>query len=165
MRTVGAAVLATLALATAVAQSDWKRFTYPEGNFSIVFPSTPLKRTGDGRRRLIFLAVTGREFYRVSYADYPAGTAWEKAINDERDAIMKVTLGEVVREERTSLEGFPGKWVRFVGRDVIGELTIYFVGQRLYLLEALAPKNEPRPLGFSTFLNSLRLLSKPKHNE
>lgn len=165
MRTVGAAVLVTLVLATAAAQSDWKRFTYPEGNFSIVFPSTPQKRTGDGRRQLIFVAVTGRESYRVSYADYPAGTAWEKTVNDERDAIMKVTLGEVVHEERTSLEGCPGKWIRFIGRDVIGELAIYFVGQRLYVLQALATKNQPRPLGFSTFLNSLRLLSKPKHNE
>lgn len=113
----------------------------------------------------MFLAVAGRESYRITYVDYPAGTAWEKAVNDERDAIMKAGLGEVVREERTSVEGCPGKWVRFVARDVIGELAIYFVGQRLYLLQARAPKKEPRPLGFSTFLNSFRLLSKPKHNE
>lgn len=163
MRAVGAVVLVSLVL-TAVAQLDWKRFTYPDGNFSILFPSTPQKRIGDGRR-LMFVAVTGRESYRISYTDYPAGTVWEKTVNDERDAILKVTLGEVMREERTSIEGCPGKWIRFVGRDVIGELAIYFVGQRLYLLQALAPKNEPRPLGFSTFLNSFRLLSRPKHNE
>lgn len=154
-------VLAWLLLAVAVAQTEWKRFTYAEGNFSILFPGTPQKRTSDGQR-LMFIAVTGGESYRITYADYPAGTAWEKAVNDERDAVVKGASGEVVREERTSIERCPGKWARFVGRDVIGELAIYFVGQRLYVLQALAPKNEPRPLGFSTFLNSFRLLSKPK---
>jgi len=165
MRVAGTIVLVSFMLTLAHGQTDWNRFTYTDGNFSTLFPGTPHKRTGDGRRQLIFTAVTGGESYRVSYADCPAGTAWEKTVNDERDAIMKVTLGEVVPEERTSLEGCPGEWARFIGRDVIGELAIYFVGQRLYVLQALAPKNAPRPLGFSTFLNSFRLLSKPKHNE
>jgi len=39
--------------------------------------------------------------------------------------------GSVVDEKRTSVEAYPGKWIRFVGQNASGELTIYFVGQRL----------------------------------
>jgi len=39
--------------------------------------------------------------------------------------------GSVVDENRTSVEAYPGKWIRFVGQNASGELTIYFVGQRL----------------------------------
>ncbi len=83
-------------------------------------------------------------------------------MNGERDSIVNGLGGSVVDEQRTSIEGYPGKCIRFVGRDTIGELTIYFVEQRLYALHAFAPKTSPRPENFSTFLNSFQLLSKPK---
>ena len=83
-------------------------------------------------------------------------------MNGERDSIVNSLGGSVVDEKRTSVEGYPGKWVRFVGRNTSGELAIYFVRQRLYVLRAFAPKSAPRPENFSTFLNSFRLLSKPK---
>jgi hypothetical protein len=38
----------------------------------------------------------------------------------------------------------------------------YFVRQRLYVLQALVPNNVPRRENISTFLNSFRLLTKPK---
>jgi hypothetical protein len=89
-------------------------------------------------------------------------TNWESAVNSERDAIVKGLGGSVVDERRTSVEGYPGKWIRFVGQNTSGELAIYFVGRRLYALHAFAPKGTPRPQNFSEFLNSFRLLSKPK---
>ena len=70
--------------------------------------------------------------------------------------------GSVVDEKRTSVEGYPGKFIRFVGQNTSGELTIYFAGQRLYELHAFAPNSVSRPENFSTFLNSFRLLSKAK---
>ena len=42
----------------------------------------------------------------------------------------------------------------------IGNLP--FVGHRLYLLHAFAPKSVQRPENFSKFLNSFRLLSRSK---
>jgi hypothetical protein len=94
--------------------------------------------------------------------DYLPDTSWESAVNSERDAIVNGLGGSVVDEKRTSVEGYPGKWVRFVGQNTSGELAIYFVGRRLYALHAFAPKGTPRPQNFSEFLNSFRLLSKPK---
>jgi hypothetical protein len=109
-----------------------------------------------------FSATAGAESYGLAYTDYPPSTDWENAVNGERDSIVNGLGGSVVDEKRTSVEGYPGKWIRFVGQNTSGELTIYFVGHRLYSLHAFAPKNAPRPENFSTFLNSFRLLSKPK---
>ena len=80
-------------------------------------------------------------------------------VNTERDSIVNGFGGSVVDEKGTSVEGYPGKWIRFVGQNTSGELAIYFVGHRLYLLHAFAPKGTPRPENFSTFLNSFLLLS------
>jgi hypothetical protein len=101
--------------------------------FRVVFPETPQQQKGTERNLHRFSAAAGAGFG-----------------------------GSVVDEKRTSVEGYPGKWIRFVGQNTSGELAIYFVGHRLYLLHAFAPKGTPRPENFSTFLNSFLLLSKPK---
>ena len=156
------ALLTTLFVATTFAQTEWKEFTSPEGNFRVLFPETPVQQKGAQRNLHQFSATAGAESYGLAYADYPPGTDWESAVNGERDSIVNSLGGCVVDEKRTSVEGYPGKFIRFVGQNTSGELTIYFVGQRLYSLHAFAPNTAPRPENFSTFLNSFRLLSKPK---
>jgi hypothetical protein len=154
--------LATLFLATTFAQADWKEFTSPAGNFRVAFPESP-QRLGFSRRHLHqFSATTGVESYGVAYADYSPGTDWKRTVDGKRDSIVSRLGASVVDEKRTSVSGYPGKWIRFVGPNTSGELAIYLVGQRLYLLHAFAPKSIPRPQNFSKFLNSFRLLSRGK---
>jgi hypothetical protein len=154
--------LTTLLLATAFAQTEWKEFTSADGNFRVLFPDDPQEKTGTEQNLHQFSTTAGSESYGLVYSDYSPGADWENAVNTERDSIVNGLGGSVVNEKRTSVEGYPGKWIRFVGQNTSGELTIYFVGQRLYVLHAFGPKNAPRPENFSTFLNSFRLLSKPK---
>jgi hypothetical protein len=154
--------LGAVFLATAFAQTDWKEFTSSDGNFRMLFPETPQQQMDAERNVHLFSAAEGAESYGLAYADYSPGTAWEGVVNGERDSILKSLGGTVVDERRTSVDGYPGKWVRFVGQNTSGELTLYFVGLRLYVLHAFAPKSSPRPVNFSTFQNSFRLLSKPK---
>ncbi len=154
--------LTMLFVATTFAQTEWKEFTSPEGNFRVVFPETPQRQIGTQRNLHQFSATAGAESYGLAYADYPPSTDWESAVNGERDSIVKGFGGSVVDEQRTSVEGYPGKWIRFVGQNTSGELAIYFVVHRLYVLHAFAPKGAQRPQNFSEFLNSYRLLSKPK---
>jgi len=45
-------------------------------------------------------------------------------VNGERDSIVNGLGGSVVDEKRTSVEGYPGKWTRFVGQNTSGELAI-----------------------------------------
>ena len=144
------------------AETEWKEFTSSEGNFRVVFPEAPQQQKGTERNRHQFSAAAGAESYGLTYADYPPGTDWESLVNRERDSIVNGFGGSVVDEKPTSVEGYPGKWIRFAGQDTSGELAIYFVGHRLYSLHAFAPKGAPRPENFSTFLNSFRLLSKTK---
>ena len=119
---------------------------------------------GQFAQAIIARKISGHQFrtileesYGLAYADYSPSTDWESAVNGERDLIMNGLGGSVVDEKRTSVEGYPGKWIRFVGQNTSGELAIYFVGHRLYSLHAFAPKGAPRPENFSTFLNSFLL--------
>jgi hypothetical protein len=157
-----ALALTALFLATTFAQAEWKEYTSPDGNFRVVFPENPQKQMGTERNLHQFSATVGAESYGVAFADYSSSTDWESAVNGERDSIVNGLGGSVVAEKATSVEGYPGKWIRFVGQNTSGELAIYFVGHRLYSLHAFAPKGAPRPENFSTFLNSFRLLSKPR---
>ena len=157
--------LTALFLTTAVAQTEWKEFTSAEGNFRILVPEAPQEQIVAERNLHQFSAAVGAESYGLSYADFPPNTDWESTVNSERDSIVNSLSGLVVDEKRTSVEGYPGKWIRFVGQNTNGELTIYCVENRVYVLHAFAPKSTPRPENFSTFLNSFRLLSKPKGSE
>src|SRR3989441_847386 len=156
------ALLTTLFVAATFAQTEWKEFTSPEGNFRALFPEAPAQQKGAQRNLHQFSATADAESYGLAYADYPSGTEWEDAVNGERDSLLNGLGGSVVDEKHTSVEGYPGKWIRFVGQSTSGELAIYFVGHRLYVLHAFAPKGTRRPQNFSEFLNSFRLLSKPK---
>ena len=154
--------LATLFLATTFAQAEWKEFTFPAGNFRVVFPESPQRLRGARRNLHQFSATAGAESYGVAYADCSPGADWKSAVDGERDSIVRGLGASVVNEKPTSVAGYPGKWIRFVGPNTSGELAIYLVGRRLYLLHAFAPKSIQRPQNFSKFLNSFRLLSKSK---
>jgi hypothetical protein len=154
--------LAALFLATTFAQAEWKEFTFPDGNFKVVFPESPQRLRGVRRNIHQFSATAGAESYGVAYLDYSPGTDWKSAVNGKRDSIVSGLGASVVDEKRTSVAGYPGKWIRFVGPNTRGELAIYLVGRRLYLLHAFAPKSIQQPRNFSKFLNSFRLLSRSK---
>ena len=154
--------LATLFLATTFVQAEWKEFTFPSGNFRVVFPESPQRLRGARRNLHQFSAAAVAESYGVAYADYSPGTDWKSAVDGKRDSIVSGLGASVVDEKCTSVEGYPGKWIRFVGPNTSGELAIYLVGHRLYLLHAFAPKSIQRPQNFSKFLNSFRLLSGSK---
>ncbi len=154
--------LAALFLATTFVQAEWKEFTFPAGNFRVVFPESPQRLRGARRNLHQFSAAAGAESYGVAYADYSPGTDWKSAVDGKRDSIVSGLGASVVDEKCTTVEGYPGKWIRFVGPNTSGELAIYLVGHRLYLLHAFAPKSIQRPQSFSKFLNSFRLLSGSK---
>ena len=110
----------------------------------MLFPENPQQQTLTERNLHQFSATAGGESYGLAYADYALGTDWENVVNSERDSIVNGLGGSVADEKGTSVEGYPGKFIRFVGQNTSGELTIYFAGQRRYVLHAFAPKSAPR---------------------
>jgi hypothetical protein len=154
--------LTTLFLATMFAETEWKEFTSSEGNFRVVFPETPQQQKGTERNRHRFSAAAGDESYGLTYADYPPGPGLGKRgeqrarFNCERPWRVSGRR-ETYLGRRLSREMDP-----FCRTKYEREIAIHFVGHRLYVLHAFAPKGTPRPENFSTFLNSFLLLSKPK---
>jgi hypothetical protein len=126
------------------AETEWKEFISSEGNFRVVFPETPQQQKGTKRNLHRFSAAAGDESYGLTYADYSLGTDLESIVNGERDSIVNGFGGSVVDERRTSVKGYPGKWIRFVVQNTSGEVAIYFVVHRLYVLHAFAPNSTPR---------------------
>ncbi len=116
-----------------------------DGNFRVLFPENPEQQTVTERNLHQFSATAGSESYGLAYVDYPLDADWENVVNGERDSIVNGLGGSVVDEKRTSVEGYPGKFIRFVGQNTSGELTIYFVGRRLYVLHVFVPKGTQRP--------------------
>ena len=149
-------------LSSGFAQRAWKGFTDPEANFKVLFPGVPQIQTGAERNLHVFTVRAEAEAYGLSYSDYSPGSDWEKVVDAERDSLVGPLGGKVLSEKRVSLDGNPGKWVKFSGKDWSGQLELYFVGQRLYFLQAIAAPGSERPQNFAKFLNSFRLLSKSK---
>jgi hypothetical protein len=116
MRASRVLTLATLLVATTFAQAEWKEFTFPDGNFKVVFPESPQRLRGARRNLHQFSATTGAESYGVAYADYSPSTDWRSAVDGKRDSIVSRLGASVVDEKRTSVEGYPGRWIRFVDR-------------------------------------------------
>src|SRR5882724_12394491 len=101
--------LAALFLATTFVQAEWKEFTFPAGNFRVVFPESPQRLRGARRNLHQFSATTGSESYGVAYADYAPGTDWKSAVDGRRDSIVSGLGAFVVDEKRTSVAGYNGQ--------------------------------------------------------
>ena len=95
--------LAMLFLATTFARAEWKEFTFPDGNFRVVFPESPQRLRGARRNLHQFSATAGPESYGVAYADYSPGTDWKGAVDGKRDSIVSGLGASVVDEKRTSV--------------------------------------------------------------
>ena len=61
----------TLFVATTFAQTEWKEFTSPEGNFRVVFPEAPVQQKDTERNLHQFSAAADSESYGLAYTDYP----------------------------------------------------------------------------------------------
>ena len=93
--------LATLLLGTTFAQAEWSEFTFPDGNFKVVFPESPQRLRGVRRNLHQFSATAGAESYGVSYADYSPSTDWKSAVDGKRDSIVSRLGASVVDEKCT----------------------------------------------------------------
>ena len=88
--------LASLFLATTFAQTEWKEFSFRDGNFRVLFPDNPQQQTDAERNLHQFSATAGAESYGLEYADQSPNTDWESAVNGERDSILNSLGGSVV---------------------------------------------------------------------
>jgi len=161
-----------------IAQSIWKRFSDPTGNFSILMPGTPQekKQTFNNKNGTIqvhtFTVERQQEEvkYTVSYTEYPEeyinlltqNNLVEKALETGKNAAIQKSKGTLVSETKMNLGNYIGKEISYTKPgDKIVKLRIYLVDKRLYQILVETTKKREKFLSKSIggFLSSFNLLN------
>ncbi|TAF11228.1 MAG: hypothetical protein EAZ77_01335 [Nostocales cyanobacterium] len=162
-----------------IAQSIWKKFSDPEGRFSILMPGTPTVtkhkvNTKDGLVEVNMFTVERQQDevkYTVAYIDYPENyiqmlkdkNLVEQAIDTGKTTALEHEKGTLISEEKINLSGYPGKEVNYTKPgDKIIKHRIFLVEKRLYQVSAEASKKKQKYLtkSISGFCDSFTLLPK-----
>lgn len=149
-------LLVLLALAVpAVADSKKPKpqtHTSEDGLYSVIFPAEPsssekkVASTGGN----LTIQTTRAEFagviYSVTFTDYPesfGAVSADKVLDGVRDG-MKGNDGSIKKEEKTSLDGVPGRELRIeAGKNAIRCRT-FLVKQRLYQVMVTASSKDSK---------------------
>ena len=160
--------------AAELAQSDtWKPFTYADGRFSVLFPSTPQQssqtihlESGETTMAYRFASADNGTSYFVTYADYrPDVVGPSPQVFLQGNENFAVNGKRLLTDAAINLDGVPGRAFTFTGSYADGSsrscnVHAFLAGNRLYTLTVLSP---PIPLKGDTatqadqFMNSFRI--------
>jgi len=112
MRCFAAAVL--VALAACSPELDWREFTSPEGQFTVMLPARPTRESRElvlagakVRMQMVTAQVSGTAF-GVGYADLPSAADAARTVSEIRDALTRNLGGRVISERPVDLDGATG---------------------------------------------------------
>ncbi len=136
---------------------NWNQFSHPEGRFSVMVPSVPIKSDTDG----YFYAKTADEVYSFGYQlDLPDT---EFFTEQDKQSIMEQAADKfnfksftVVGKRRFGLNGVPGVevYLRHSSPNEPGMIMRKMIANdRMYVIGVTTPY----PQNAQTFLNSFRL--------
>ncbi len=147
------------------------------GRFSVLTPAPleemvqSLQTQGDKIDHHIFSGQLGDTGYFVSYWDYPPGLIQpdklEKMLEASRDGSVAKVSGRLIRDNKLTLMGNPGlEMVIETGSQTGPEARrlqgrLFIVGDRMYQIMVVAPKDEKSRPETEAFLQSLKLLGGP----
>lgn len=155
---------------------ELKRFTSPDGGFSIMMPGEPKVSeskipSADGQPTTQKQYVAGGEagVYLVSFQDNPnlvnANPAKiTQALNSGREGLKKAFGGEVLEEKQIELMGdHPGREVRLSipAANGQGRCRLFLAGTRLYQVMAVGTPQFVQSEQTRTVLDSFSLSEKP----
>ncbi|AFZ57742.1 hypothetical protein H6G54_16900 [Anabaena cylindrica FACHB-243] len=162
-----------------IAQSIWKIFSSPEGNFSILMPGKPTEtkqkiNTKNGIVEVNVFTVERPQDdvkYTVAYIDYPddyiellkRNNLVEEAINTGKKTALQNSKSTLISEEKISLGRYSGREVNYTKPgDLIVKQRIFLVDKRLYQVSVETSKNKQKYLvkSISGFCDSFNLLPK-----
>ncbi|MGO8666736.1 MAG: hypothetical protein ACLQUW_01080 [Desulfobaccales bacterium] len=147
------------------------------GRFAVMTPVTltekvqPLETQGDQIDLHIFSGQLGDTGYFVSYWDYPPGLVQpdklQKMLDASRDGSVANVGGKLVREEKITLMGNPGRDLVIDTGSSAGPGArllrgrLFIVGNRMYQIMVVTPKNQKSSPETEAFLQSFKLLGGP----
>ncbi len=147
------------------------------GRLSVITPVTlaekvqPLETQGDQIELHIFSGQLGDTGYFVSYWDYPPGLVQpdklEKMLDASRDGSVANVGGKLIREEKITLMGNPGRELVIETGNPEGPEArllrgrLFIAGNRMYQVMVVTPKNQKSSSETEPFLQSFKLLGGP----
>jgi hypothetical protein len=149
MKRASAAVLVLMSVAVmsvVSAQTDWVKYSSPEGRYTILFPSQPRLSTAPGPplQNLASSTDASGVHYIADYSDNAPGTAFTFAKG--RDGLVRNMGGTLISDVPITLGGVKGRSFKFStpgpdGRGYLVQARYYQVGTRVYLLQLIAAKS------------------------
>jgi hypothetical protein len=140
----------------------WKEFSSPEGRFSVLMPGNPAAETRTPKDQPaelhMFTVDQGSKAFMASYFDLAPTTVSPDAILDgARDGSIMNRQGTLIKEERTALDGHPGRAFQATARgNSFVETRMYLVDRRLYMLTVVR-QNREEDKDAAKFLSSFKL--------
>jgi hypothetical protein len=167
-------LLAVLLVAgDAATESAWSMFAPPGGGFAIEMPGTPSHRTSTSPSPLgsitdqIYSADANR--FTVDYSDLPHAAVWfagsDTLYKNAMGALLKSLHGKPMGYSNAHNQGHWGKEVVFEtpphddDPGLHGKAQVFLVGDRLFVFQAMLPKNLPLS-DVERFFASLKLEKK-----
>src|SRR5262245_9132548 len=126
---------------------DWKEYTPKGAGFSIKMPAMPMEDevpAGGKERIKVYKYVLPENggLYQAGYneitgnAEQASAKEKDKLLDSNRDSSIKIMKGKLLKENKISLEKYPGRDVFFEAEEgkLAGRFRTYLVKNRLYHL-------------------------------
>lgn len=160
-----------------IAQSVWRRFNSPQGDYTLLMPGEPIATTASTTINNLPVDIEGFVVqryddtvqYLVTRIDVPAtlnteGIDPNQFLAAMQNQILQQTNGQVLQERIVTLGNFPGRELKL--QTTTGDRTyiitnrLYWVDRKLYQISVTVPQNlEPSLAGSSVgFLDSFKLV-------
>jgi len=151
-------------------KTEWRIVAPSDNSFTILMPGVPQETStlgtslAYGTVKTTFLMYEKEQWgYSVSWVDYPKGSQkqldTEMALNQGRDGAVEGVQGKLLGEEHVNIEGHPGRKLRIQPATPQATLLVNMVvvGDRVYQITLVCPKQYSFSPKVSTFLDSFRL--------
>jgi len=155
-----------LAGAVLAQQNDaWKKFTSPEGRFSVMVPCTlsisaeDIKTTNGIVKQVYHSCLSGNIGFLLSYSDFPIVSSSKSMLDSFRDGVVGSLKITAAAEKEITLSSHPGREFSVTdnvnGAEVSYRYQIFLVDRRVYgvcLVAKVAGVDPPEgPKFFSSF--------------
>ncbi|MBD2580398.1 hypothetical protein [Oscillatoria sp. FACHB-1406] len=160
-----------------IAQSVWRRFTSPGGDFTILMPGEPKATAASTTINDAPVAIVGYFVeryddtvrYLVTRIDFPNSLDTSKIDREQflsamQNQILQQTNGEMLQDRVVMLGSYPGREIKLQttsnNRPYIAINRLYWVDRSIYQISVTVPQNlESSLAGSSTgFLDSFKLI-------
>lgn len=162
-------LLLLVAAALPARAADWKPYSSGAGRFTVTVPGAPKqdKATIDtalGKVDLYQFIVTEEGgVYMVAYSDYPAIVGMgDEVLAGTAGGIMKSFGGTTQEEQKITLDGHPGRFVRGQSAQFSVVAKVFWMRPRLYQLITVMPQNKPHSEEVDRFLRSFSAQAEPE---